>query len=623
MNERPTERKDSIDSASRDDTPVHSTSAVEKVEENVLKTDEESKDTAEEPVESWPDEPQQEVAEGPAAVSSVLSAPEAAPSVTPDRKNELLLQARADRISWIQAVPLPYEISRSTDNDPWNQDDRLALLKDSNAVQSLPCIPQVLSSLYGMEQSTSADVAERIQSKLEPLGLNRDECQLATTSFTKQFLAAELSNATDKQQQALLENYHNLLTKLKTPECATLVQGMRRFIRNMPPPDEEIQLSMRSYLTSTFESLKSHAAWKGAGVDEDVKHALESFLYGQCREQVETALKDEVKKDTEFLDRLNSLQFVTPAHLEVACLVDADADELLKEAIDTLLSVDSYFSPYEKLQRILKVYHCVNTALSKSLNKDGGSRLPSADDVLPTLILTILRSKPQRIVSNLRMIEVFCPPEYLRGEAGYAYTNLYGAFQFLRDMNMDNPESLSISPDEFHQALEKSRASAKTHLEQVTANGESEESKKEDVILPVEIPVREVRAARLQGDTVDLKWAKRWQVEHGADQNTTSSAEVDTRRERADSLPDTLPSGFSRSYSYMVTRPEDIRVTDLHQLLAEYRMLVHATEQLLGERTARMAAERKERYARTRSALLTRAAEVDLSTKGKKKKDAA
>lgn len=444
---------------------------------------------------------------------------------------------------------------------------------------------------------------------------------MATTAFTKESLAAELSNATDEEQQKLLESYHKFLTRLQTPECAMLVQGMRRFIRNLVGTQEEMASSLRSYLSSTYASLKTHAAWKNSNVDDDVKHALESFIYGQCRETIQRVLATESKEDEEFLDRLNSLQFVTSTHLEIACLADTDANELLKDAIETLLSVDSFYSPYEKLQRALKVYHNVNTALSEALNKDRGSSerlLPSADDVLPTLILSILRAKPPHIVSNLRMIEAFSPPEYLRGEAGYAFTNLYGALQFLRDLNMDNPESLSIGAAEFRRGLEESRASAKERLEQVDGKGTIEESEKEDTaIFPIEIPVRQVRAARLRGETVDLEWAQRWQEQHGAEA-TDTTLEVGTGQEGGEGLPDSLPSGFSRSYSYMVTRPEDIRLTDLPQLLAEYRMLVHATEQLLGERTTRLAAERKQRFATARSALLTRAAEVDLSTKTKK-----
>ena len=388
--------------------------------------------------------------------------------------------------------------------------------------------------------------------------------------------------------------------------------------------------SLRSYLASTFESMKTHAAWSG-GVDDGVQHALESFLYGHCHNNIQSVLKDEEKKDEEFLDRVKSLQFVTPGHLEIACLADVEPhvlDDLLNEPIDTLLSVDSYFSPYQKLQQILNAYHGVSVSLAEALNKDGVPsrqlrRLPSADDVLPTFILIILRSKMPRIISNLRMIEMFCPPEYLRGEAGYAYTNMYGAIQFLRDLNLDNPETLSINLDEFRQGLEECRATAETRfLAQLASSKDKEEVKEEEEapFFPIEIPVREIRAARLRGETVDLEWARRWQIEHGAESNMSLS-EISSRAEGVAVLPDLLPPGFSRSYSFMVTRPEDVRVSDLPQLLAEYRMLVHATEQLLGEQWARLVAERKQKFESARAALFKGAAEVDLSPK-KTKKDA-
>lgn len=135
--------------------------------EDSAKTEEENIDIRVKPTESWEDDPLQE-SESP--VPATVTSPETAPSVTPSRKNELLLQARADRIAWIQRVPLPYRKCQSSPSvctdDPWSQNDRLALLKDSNAVQSLPSIPNVLSSLYGMEESTSTEVAARIQSSV-------------------------------------------------------------------------------------------------------------------------------------------------------------------------------------------------------------------------------------------------------------------------------------------------------------------------------------------------------------------------------------------------------------------------------------------------------------------------
>lgn len=165
--ERLQDHQDSFEAVSRDNVEVSFTSGVEEIEENEVKIAEHLQNT-EESTESWRDE----AADVSTDVPTVLSSQEAAPSVTPERKNELLLQARADRISWVQAVPLPYQVnSICTDvadtNDPWSQNDCLAsLLKDSNAVQSLPCIPQVLSSLYGAEQGITTDMAERIRTKV-------------------------------------------------------------------------------------------------------------------------------------------------------------------------------------------------------------------------------------------------------------------------------------------------------------------------------------------------------------------------------------------------------------------------------------------------------------------------
>jgi hypothetical protein len=149
-----------------------------------------------------------------------------------------------------------------------------------------------------------------------------------------------------------------------------------------------------------------------------------------------------------------------------------------------------------------------------------------------------------------------------------------------------------------------------------------EEVKEEEVVsaFPIKIPVREIRAARLRGETVDLEWARQWQIEHGTGSPSFSTKDSGSQQEAADPFPDSLPSGFFRSYSYMVTRLEDIRVSDLPQLLMEYRMLVHATEQLYGEHTARLAAERKQKFASVRTALLASAsaAKIDLLPKKKK-----
>ena len=141
----------------------------------------------------------------------------------------------------------------------------------------------------------------------------------------RQLLEAEIAKNEGNQ---VLTGYRDFWTTLQTPECASLVQGMRTALRNLDSVEEprtldEIAERLRSYLHGTFESLKAHAAWKGKGtINDHLKYSLESYLYGQCFSLIQSKLvTDESKKEEEkWMERLAALEFVTPQHLDIACL---------------------------------------------------------------------------------------------------------------------------------------------------------------------------------------------------------------------------------------------------------------------------------------------------------------
>lgn len=440
----------------------------------------------------------------------------------------------------------------------------------------------------------------------------------------QQLLEAEIAKY---EGDEVLTGYRDFWIKLQTPECASLVQSMRTALRNLenvdePRTAEDLADRLKSYLGGTFESLKAHSAWNKEPVNDRVKHSLESFIYGQCYTLLQSTLwTEEAKKEEKaWVERLEALQFVTPAHLDITCLADdtMDLEEVLAEPIKALCTVDLYYSAYEKLQRVLALYHGVNTALTRALNKakkEGESeKLPSADDVLPTIILTVLRARPARMLINLRIIELFCPPEYLRGEAGYAFTNLYGAVQFIQELDMEDPKSLSITKEEFKKGLDESRKKFHERLETQKKRAEFQGPQIDtDISLKfVDIPAHEIRAARERGETVDLNWALDWQKEKLASEvSTASAAGQSTSQERSATAESVLPPGFSRNYTFLTARPEDIRMSDLSQLLSEYRMLVHTTETLLGERASKISADRKKRVDIVQEELLANARRVD------------
>jgi hypothetical protein len=90
----------------------------------------------------------------------------AAETVSVERKEQLLLEARVNRLQWIHRVPLPYRKAESPD-DPWVQEEGLAkFLTTCHAAALMPSMTKVLSHLYGIEDQrlTPEDVSSRLES---------------------------------------------------------------------------------------------------------------------------------------------------------------------------------------------------------------------------------------------------------------------------------------------------------------------------------------------------------------------------------------------------------------------------------------------------------------------------
>jgi hypothetical protein len=198
----------------------------------------------------------------------------------------------------------------------------------------------------------------------------------------------------------------------------------------------------------------------------------------------------------------------------------------------------------------------------------------------------------------------------LFAQAGYAYTNLYGAVQFLDELNIESGTSnLSISPEAFREGVASYREKMENQLnliKQKTAVCEASSNLEKRLPSPSPLDIRE---ARLRGEITDFEWALRWQETQGLN----TSVDIRTIEKSSFGSPELedLPLGFRRDYTFLTSRPDDIRISNLSQLLEEYRMLVHTTEKLIAERSARIAAERKAKNKKVESSLLASAQGID------------
>lgn len=544
-------------------------------------------------------------------------------SVTPKRKEALLLEARNDRLHWIQEAPLPYRKEKDPE-DPWDNIDALYLLRHCHAVSEVPSAIRALEFLYNFSSSKDesvVSVAQRIQSLL-----NQQDANLALPSGLE-VLAREL---VAREDDSVVMAYHNFLSHLQDPSCAMLVQGMRRFCRIIKNYKDMASLAKQftSYLETTYKSIQIHLAWKGEDLEQlQVRRSLESCIYAHCFLHTESVIWDgeAQKAEDAFVTKLNSLQFITPKHLEIACLGDESADvaseldDLLKGPIAALQAIDLYYSPYEKLDRVLAIYRDVNAALSKALNRQKSShdgslplKLPSADDVLPTMILVILKAKPKRLLVNLKVVEEWSPPEFIRGEAGYAYTNLYGAVQFLQEIDLEKePKNLNIGSDDLKKGIESCRKAAKEMLEAKDAEpGKSASLLSNPSNLPRLTP-NDVHIARRKGESLDLEWALRFLGQQESNTGAAAAALESKSRSAFDEASEGLPSNFSRKYSFLTACPENIKMSEVSVLLEEYRVLVQTVERLIGARTASIKAARKATAVAAEKDLLARVRELD------------
>ena len=434
---------------------------------------------------------------------------------------------------------------------------------------------------------------------------------------------------------------------------------------------QSLAKAVRGFIKTTLREMQSHDAFNiflqhdEDGQENDVPNeelmaCLETFVFTKCHNPIyrvlgaesedslpahdhdlqsslssEPSLPSENTRNLDELEielqgKMKLLQFVSPEHLEIQCLKMTPDDSIdLSNTIEHLQSMRRESSPRQKLRCILLAYRGVNASLNAVLNKQKrdtpSPSPPSADDVLPTLILAVLRAQPEKIIADLRFIEFFATVILLRGEAGYAYTNLCGAVQFLRKLDMDAHAAevslgeegahLAISPDVFRAGIEQSKQAmkqiekniSKDEHQSLVANQSADNNSHvlgdnlSQNCCRISISGRDIRDARTNGETPDIEWALRKQTDMPLQNGKVERGSYNLAGNS--NLPPDLPPHFNRSYSYLTTRPDDVRISDLPKLLNEYRMLVHATECLLNERSAWRESEKQRQMELVRATL--------------------
>lgn len=130
-------------------------------------------------------------------------------------------------------------------------------------------------------------------------------------------------------------------------------------------------------------------------------------------------------------------------------VIDAEVEKWISKAREGLLKMNDAQYPLGKLQHLAAAHKSIVDLLT-SLHQSSSS----ADEILPTLIYTLITSPPEgiNVISNLHFTQRFRATSKIDGEMAYCLTNLEAAISFLETVDLASlraDESLEGPPKSF------------------------------------------------------------------------------------------------------------------------------------------------------------------------------
>lgn len=137
------------------------------------------------------------------------------------------------------------------------------------------------------------------------------------------------------------------------------------------------------------------------------------------------------EKDSAVKRRIQQLNWLNAKHL--ICSIDevnSEVRDLVYNSITELVAMDSFPTPQEKLDCIVRCSRTIFTLL-----KHGSDGPASADEFLPALIFVVLKANPIRLHSNINYITRFSnATRLMSGEGGYYFTNLVSKLKTIKSL---------------------------------------------------------------------------------------------------------------------------------------------------------------------------------------------
>lgn len=376
---------------------------------------------------------------------------------------------------------------------------------------------------------------------------------------------------------------HDFLERMRQPSAADFVKSIKSFIvsfsNNAPDPEKD-SAAVQEFLTKMEVAFRAHPLWAGCSEEEleSAGEGLEKYVMTKLFTRVFASHPDDVKLDEQLSEKMALIQqFIQPENLDINRAFQNETSWLLAQK--ELQKINMYKAPRDKLVCILNCCKVIgNLLLHASIASDDYP--PGADEFLPVLIYVTLKANPPQLHSNLLYIQRYRCQSRLVAEAAYFFTNMLSAESFISNIDA---KAISMDETEFENNME----SAQALLSGLSSDldGQSDQSNRVGVDMsraePMEpkhqsLNVNKDKDSTLRPNSSESR-SRSKEVPFAEDQLSISQIPSLSDLENKGAtmlLKEDMVRQVFRDYPYVYANVGDLTVTDVEDLLNNYKQLV-------------------------------------------------
>ena len=279
-------------------------------------------------------------------------------------------------------------------------------------------------------------------------------------------------------------DFHIFLQHLKKKSADPVARYIRSFLVSFNrqsstftlPQKVKIVHDFKFFMNDKFAIFDPFASMDEIDLEnsrEGLEKLIMNRIYNHCfppaifkgSRYIHESVKNDITADLRFSTQLDKYNWINGHHLDV----NLDQLNHLKAPTEDLSFVDyatqefrkinSYRAPRDKIICLLNACKIIFGFLKVS------NQETNADAFIPILIVIIIKSKIQHLISNIHYIENFRGSEWLsHGETSYYLSSVQGAVNFIENISVDD---LTVSQQEYDAHIEAWNANQnRNHLQQ-------------------------------------------------------------------------------------------------------------------------------------------------------------